>query len=165
MSSSFKTNHYSLNNWIGTDKPKREDFNYDNQQVDSALHGINTELTSHKGDTGAHLTEGERASWDGKIKVVSGVYYGDGKTNRAISLGFKPLFVLVFLKLGPFQSVDFNGRTTSVSCGIASAEGGTAGLTVYDGGFSVMQILDAATGVMPWLNEEGATYCYLAFSN
>ena len=37
MSSTYKTNYLGLNKFVGTDKPKMEDFNFDNEQLDSEL--------------------------------------------------------------------------------------------------------------------------------
>ncbi len=37
MGSAQKTDFLSLNKWIRTDNPKREDFNYDNATIDNAI--------------------------------------------------------------------------------------------------------------------------------
>ena len=34
MSSTYKTTNLGLNQFVGSDRPKMEDFNFDNQQID-----------------------------------------------------------------------------------------------------------------------------------
>ena len=46
MPSSNKTTYLELNNWVGTDKPKRDDFNQDNQKIDAKLQQFNTTLSA-----------------------------------------------------------------------------------------------------------------------
>ena len=53
MSSTNKTSNLRLNNWNGTDKPERIDFNRDNDIIDSAI-------TEHKNDTDIHINANER---------------------------------------------------------------------------------------------------------
>lgn len=37
MGSSSKTSYLKLNKWIGSDRPKREDFNEDNEKIDAEM--------------------------------------------------------------------------------------------------------------------------------
>jgi hypothetical protein len=72
LASTYKTSHLGLNNWIGTDKPKREDFTGDNALIDSAVAAVNTELdehsaalesaASHASDSAKHLTSAQRTA-------------------------------------------------------------------------------------------------------
>lgn len=49
MPSSNKTLHLSLNKWLGSDKPKKDDFNADNQKVDDACRELSASLSQHAG--------------------------------------------------------------------------------------------------------------------
>lgn len=162
MSSTLKTNHYSLNSWIGSDKPKREDFNYDNQKIDGALHTLASGLESHQGDEAAHITAAERAAWQDKLSLATGSYVGDGQTNRAITLGYKPKAVLVFQDWTPFVTCSFPSSMALANAGIAIEAGGTSGMTVFETGFSVMNVTTTnPAGYAPRLNSSGVTYYYL----
>lgn len=61
MPSENKTPHYGLNQWQGHEYPKREDFNHDNDLIDTAL-------AAHTGDTTVHITAAERTAWNGKAE-------------------------------------------------------------------------------------------------
>lgn len=50
MSSTNKTANFSLNQWIGSDNPKRDDFNQDNSKIDSALKQNADALNMHLAD-------------------------------------------------------------------------------------------------------------------
>lgn len=162
MSSTLKTNHYSLNSWIGSDKPKREDFNYDNQKIDGALHTLATGLETHQEDEVAHITAAERAAWQDKLSLATGSYVGDGQTNRAITLGYKPKAVLVFQDWTPLVTCNFPSSMALANAGIAIEAGGTSGMTVFATGFSVMNVTTTnPAGYAPRLNSSGVTYYYL----
>lgn len=45
MPSSNQTSVYGLNQWVGTDKPKREDFNTDNALLEAALNSLASSTT------------------------------------------------------------------------------------------------------------------------
>lgn len=162
MSSTLKTNHYSLNSWIGSDKPKREDFNYDNQKIDGALHTLATGLETHQEDEVAHITAAERTAWQDKLSLATGSYVGDGQTNRAITLGYKPKAVLVFQDWTPLVTCNFPSSMALANAGIAIEAGGTSGMTVFATGFSVMNVTTTnPAGYAPRLNSSGVTYYYL----
>ena len=57
MASTNKTETLGLNQWIGSDKPKMEDFNSDNRLIDTALAG-------HRADQTVHVSAQERAAWN-----------------------------------------------------------------------------------------------------
>jgi len=89
MPSSNKTLHLALNKWIGTDKPKKDDFNDDNQIIDEAMNAIsarvqsldgiiegldgavNTTLAAHTSDSAAHVTGAEKTSWNNTAANLS----------------------------------------------------------------------------------------------
>ena len=54
MGSAQKTDFLSLNKWISTDIPKREDFNYDNATIDNAI-------KEHTNDMSKHISQSERS--------------------------------------------------------------------------------------------------------
>ena len=53
MSSSAKTEKMGLNQWQGTDIPKRNDFNTDNQKIEDFV-------TTHTENTVLHTTQAEK---------------------------------------------------------------------------------------------------------
>ena len=57
MSSSNKTNRIGLNEWVGTDVPKMEDFNADNARLDKTL-------GNHLDDISIHVTSAQKDSWN-----------------------------------------------------------------------------------------------------
>ena len=63
MSSTNKTEKLGLNSWIGSDKPKRIDFNTDNEIIDRAI-------SQHTEDTVVHINAEERE------KYPQGIYAG-----------------------------------------------------------------------------------------
>ena len=74
MASTNKTETLGLNQWIGSDKPKMEDFNSDNRLIDTALAG-------HRADQTVHVSAQERAAWNAAAPVI-GSYTGDGQEER-----------------------------------------------------------------------------------
>ena len=66
MSSTNKTKNLQLNSWIGSDRPKREDFNADNSIIDKAI-------TDHVEDNTVNITSEERGIWNNYM--FTGSYY------------------------------------------------------------------------------------------
>lgn len=56
MASSNKTTYLGLNRWLGTDKPKREDFNADNQKIDTKVQQLFTTISGQGDAIGGHDT-------------------------------------------------------------------------------------------------------------
>lgn len=74
--------HLQLNNWLGQDKPKKDDFNSDNQILDEAYRKLSKSveklessqkdgifadsglLEAHTGDSSIHVTADDKAGWD-----------------------------------------------------------------------------------------------------
>jgi hypothetical protein len=159
MASSQKTDNLNLNKWTAADKPKREDFIYDNEIIDEAVSG-------HMQDDGIHVTTAERTSWNSAAAKIPayGYYTGDGATTRDISLGFQPAFMLVCQvdSVGWIYSI-VNDFTRSYMA-IASTEGGTPGLSLLADGFRVKTAsISPADGMFYRMNENGKKYIYLAF--
>lgn len=70
MSSTYKTTNLGLNQFVGSDRPKMEDFNFDNQQIDQKFQ---EHVLSN-----LHLTEQQREQL-GKASYQIGSYSGDGR--------------------------------------------------------------------------------------
>lgn len=101
MPSSGKTNRLKLNRFVGTDKPKMDDFNYDNQQLETLLgahledgeihlseqrmqmfENLKTQVAVHTGDRVSHLSAAERTAHQTLVAQVQG-HVGD--TNAHLS--------------------------------------------------------------------------------
>ena len=79
MSSTYKTTNLGLNQFVGSDRPKMEDFNFDNQQIDQKFQ---EHVLSN-----LHLTEQQREQL-GKASYQIGSYSGDGQASmRAPAAG------------------------------------------------------------------------------
>ena len=88
MSSSNKTNYLGLNQFVGSDKPKMEDFNADNRLLDEKIQQhIQSQL---------HLTEQQRERLENPGYLI-GSYTGDGTTKRTISVAQPIGFGFVFM--------------------------------------------------------------------
>lgn len=59
MPSTAKTKTLRLNQFVGSDKPKMDDFNYDNTQLETVVGG-------HLADAQKHLTSEERKAWSSR---------------------------------------------------------------------------------------------------
>ena len=62
MSSSAKTEKMGLNQWQGTDVPKRNDFNTDNQKIEDFV-------TTHTENTVLHTTQAEKNVWNNVYSI------------------------------------------------------------------------------------------------
>ncbi len=177
MPSTNKTEHYHLNSWIGSDKPQREDFNADNQLLDSALHTIQTlaqtgvstassaagALSEHAEDKNAHLSEQQCEKISKSLKVTLGSYTGNGSRERLVPLSSHARFVLIFpLTESPVFLSSAAG--TVIRFGICSDLGCSYGLSYEEEGFTVHQNATAnPTAKNPGFNDSGISYLYLAF--
>lgn len=88
MPSTSKTKTLRLNQFVGSDKPKMDDFNYDNTQLETLVGG-------HLDDTEKHLTQAEREEWS---RPSSELYFYDGNdaSQRSFTLDFEPRFCTVY---------------------------------------------------------------------
>lgn len=77
MSSTNKTEELGLNQWIGSDIPKMDDFNSDNAKIDKTV-------GEHIGDSSIHVTAQQKRVWSNPIGCLS--YIGDGSSNRSLKL-------------------------------------------------------------------------------
>ncbi len=153
MPSTHKTDYLGLNQWLGSDKPKRTDFNEDNERIDAAVQ-------THVLDGQLHITQEERGRWNAPF--VTGGYIGDGVNGRTVTLGFRPAALMVCAAdKAPFV---FSASQTQIRCAFATGQGESKGVELCDEGFVVYHPAgtppDAET---PRLNISGSGYFYIAY--
>lgn len=154
MASSSKTEGLRLNQWAGSDKPQRTDFNYDNMQLESLVGG-------HIENSGIHLTETEKDKALNCCKT--GSYRGNGNLEQTISLGFTPKAVFAALEGQAFAVYNSAADKMTANAGFAVTLRSTAGIELAEGGFKVSGDLDPVNGCYSGLNKIGASYMYIAF--
>ncbi|MDD6728283.1 MAG: hypothetical protein PUE08_03570 [Eubacteriales bacterium] len=159
MSSTDKTANLSLNQWVASDRPKREDFNYDNELIDRAF-------TNHNNDEVRHITAEEREAWNNGVYL--GMYFGDDQTERRIETGcpFEPVFVVVFGASRPLSFCDYNSQKKYNFIGLASPVSSTINIAVEDGGATLVVNQDLCTSYKDeytCLNQLGVAYTYIMF--
>ncbi|NCC87425.1 MAG: hypothetical protein EOM05_06095 [Clostridia bacterium] len=151
MSSTSKTPNLNLNKWIGSDIPKRADFNYDNETLDDIC-------GNHISDIDIHITTEERALWN--TQCVEGTYFGTGGTEREITLDFKPKAVIVFSYNKPFGLAN----TTDCYAAISTQFINSIGIDFTETGFKTYHgSTHSVDGIIPMFNVVGMDYAYLAF--
>lgn len=159
MSSTNKTENLKLNSWIGSDKPKRTDFNYDNEVLDKVI-------TEHKEDTVSHVNSDERFRWDNVM--YEGTYFGDGQLERKIDTGcpFPARFGIIFANNRPPSIARFSTPQQTNYFGFFSLLACTSGIEFSDD----MVTLTVRQTSMPVIekeymnfNESGITYHYVMF--
>lgn len=158
MSSTNKTENIRLNSWLASDKPKREDFNYDNEQLE-------TVLTDHFGDSVSHITQEERSKWNNQAFV--GLYFGNGSATRTINTQcpFTPKGVILFASNKPPVVRDNDSGRSYQYQAFATTFGSTYGLTLTsDGNLQVTNTISPTfSNEYVNLNEGGTAYCFLMF--
>lgn len=156
MASSNKTPLLNLNSWLGTDKPKREDFNQDNEKIDNFL-------GNHIEDMVSHVTAADRLLWNSPDYVV-GSYTGNGEVVRRVTLGFQAAWGMVFKVDEPPESVMFSSSSTFVYMGIFTPLGSSQGVVSEATGFMVTHQTGSGFALpAPRFNENGEQYVYIAF--
>jgi hypothetical protein len=125
MSSTNKTQNIHLNQWLGTDKPKRADFNADNAAIDAAV-------TEHTTDTVRHITADERNYWNNRL--VTGSYVGNNSP-MFFSLPSRPKFVAVMPVNYP--NCEYYNSTVFSYFAMATGSSQSPCITVEDMGFTV----------------------------
>ncbi|MGN0522382.1 MAG: hypothetical protein ACI4IQ_07075 [Eubacterium sp.] len=159
MSSTNKTANLNLNSWIASDKPKREDFNMDNQIIDKTI-------TEHIGDTVAHVTQEEKSLWN--ECVFTGTYFGNGTYSRTITTNcpFEAKLGFIFPANRPASVVKFSTSQKYNYLGFFSPMVNSLGVKLGDDrkSFTVTQSSTAATdNEYASLNESGVAYEYILF--
>jgi len=114
---SNQTSNYKLNQWAAEDRIIREEFNSDNQKIETALTSIQATAAkvSSKADTSTlnskiATVNSQISTVEAKIpKIVTGTYIGDDAEKRTISLGFTPKAVYVCRETGLTYSTSSSG--------------------------------------------------------
>lgn len=159
MSSTNKTENLKLNSWIGSDKPQRTDFNYDNEVIDKTI-------TEHKNDTVSHITSEERDKWNNFM--YQGVYYGDGTVKRVIDTKcpFPARFGIVFAGNRPPSITTFSSSQKSNYIGFFTFRSSTSGLELAED-MVTLTVHQTTMAVMEKeymsFNESGVTYHFFMF--
>lgn len=158
MSSTNKTEKLQLNRWIATDKPERTDFNRDNEIIDSVM-------SNHTENEDIHITPDEREKWTEYF--YSGIYYGDGSSERVINTGcpFDIGFGFIFADNKPFSVVNFSqSQNRTYACFFHR---GAASLGAHLGDNNRLTVKLNATANFgneyANLNERGVVYHYFLF--
>ncbi|MBR5774367.1 MAG: hypothetical protein IKY44_05895 [Clostridia bacterium] len=156
MSSTNKTPNLGLNSWEGPDKPKRADFNYDNEVID-------TILGSHLADDVRHITDEEREKFTEPYCIES--YIGDGHSQRSFRLDFAPSFVIVYAHLTPLATYDKTNDQVYAFAGIGSMLYCSAGVYLEGDKLTITDSVGVPTlsNFYPRLNTSGYRYQYIAF--
>lgn len=155
MASTNYTAHYGLNQWVGSDKPKMQDFNADNAKLDSALY-------AHTSDTTRHISESALESLLQAAPVI-GSYEGNGAEDRLIELGFEPSFGLLFANGKNLLSAIGSTGNMMVYSAMLAKGGRSQGVLTNSAGFTVLNLAQTAEGRVAQLNAAGVTYHYLMF--
>ena len=153
MSSSSKTTNLELNKWALSDKPKCEDFNADNEKIDSVL-------GNHRSNSIIHVTAEDKALWNAPF--VTGTFAGNNRAEIEINLGFKPKLVIVYPNSAPPMLL--NNSVYRFYAGMATASASGYGLTVTSTGFKITHMTSADVyGCMARLNDPQFFFGYVAF--
>ncbi len=159
MSSRYKTANLKLNSWIGSDKPKRADFNADNEIIDR-------EFSAHINDTVSHITQQDRDNWSSFVQT--GVYFGDGKSEKTIELNcdFDISCVIIFANNRPVSIVNFTDKRNYNYFAFACKTACTLGVKFSSDFKSIIVKQDATAQLyneMSNMNELGVSYTYVMF--
>lgn len=154
MPSTYKTNYLGLNRFVGTDRPKMEDVNFDNQTIDA-------KFQEHM-ESRMHITEEERQQLS-KAGVLVGSYVGDGSSSRTIELGEAVEFGVVFAA-GEALVVPASSGPVNLYAAMMSSVGCSRGVTLGASSFQVTNhSSNPPDGKKCQLNQSGKTYLYCVF--
>ena len=154
MPSTNKTPRLGLNNWVGTDKPKRTDFVEDNTLLDTAV-------GAHLDDTVLHLTEADRILLENE--AVLDLYVGTGAEEGSFELEFEPKAILIFQQNKPPAEYNSAGYL-QINSAFASRIGKSAGIRL-DRRMVYLQQSQSAPAVGGYylnLNKSYGQYFYIA---
>lgn len=155
MPTTNKTPNLGLNNWVGTDKPKRSDFVEDNTLLD-------TVIGSHLADKAAHFSADDRTVLEKPI--VTGTIGGNGLESCEFELPFAPRAVFVFLCYHPMSEYDANKKYTFINAAAAITSANTPGIVIGGNKVKLSQSLTEpqAGGYFINMNQNGGVYIYIA---
>lgn len=157
MSSTNKTQHLQLNSWIGSDKPKRTDFNADNVIIDNAVY-------SHTSDSSKHVSASEKEVWNSPYYMST--FLGNGNSTRTIatSCPFDASFGIIFAAGKMPMMNDYANESHYNYFALFSTSGSVNGVSLSGRNLSVVQSATAVFGnEYRNFNEVGVTYVYILF--
>lgn len=156
MSSTNKTENLGLNSWIGSDKPERTDFNYDNEVLDNAIfqHTSNNEI---------HITQQERSAWNSSVHM--GAYFGNGSAERIVATNcpFDVSFGIIFAANRPISVANFSSAKKTNYTAFFGKLANSLGVKITDKrNFQINQSLTPEfEQEYVSLNESGVAYIYV----
>ena len=155
MPSTYKTPFLGLNRFIGSDKPKMDDFNRDTQKLDD-------KLKEHFESQDVHWTKAEKDRW--KKPYLIGTYTGNGQMERTVAIGFRPAFGIIFKVDDVPALLQPSGGQTQQYSAFITPKGCTWGCEARENGFYIMHAPNTTPdGRKAQLNSSGETYCYIMF--
>lgn len=159
MGSTNKTENLKLNSWIGSDRPERVDFNYDNEIIDKTLF-------EHIDNSAIHITSAERELWNNHIFM--GMYFGDGAVERTIttSCPFNASFGIVFANNRPLKIINFSDSRSYNYAGFFGKQANSMGVKLASSKRGIIVNQSAAavsSNEYANMNETGVTYNYVMF--
>ena len=157
MPTQNKTTNLNLNSWLGTDKPKREDFVSDNAILDSVIH-------AHTTDESIHLTQADRQILAGS-QITAELLQGDGKAVKSHTLSFAPSMVIVFLATKPFTDFDFTNNCVVCNGGVGNQTNGSTSGVELGGTTLILSQSQSIPTSGPYLNlnKNGEQYVCVEF--
>ena len=153
MASSSSTAALHLNQWMGSDKPKMEDFNSDNRKLDEAV-------GAHFADEEKHIRAEERLSWNAAIPII-GPYTGNGQNSQQSALGFCPSLGMVFAI--DHAVVRVSGSNVILFTALLGPNGASIGISANDTGFDAYYAPTAIGGRITNMNVADVVYQYILF--
>lgn len=130
MSSTYKTTNLGLNQFVGSDRPKMEDFNFDNQQIDQKFQ---EHVLSN-----LHLTEQQREQL-ARQATRSAATAATGQASRTITVEGEIGFGLIFMVGEVFNQTVTSSGDTYVYAAIITPQGCSKGVSIAESGFTVQQ--------------------------
>lgn len=156
MGSTNKTEDLELNQWIGSDVPKMEDFNRDNEILDKTI-------SEHIWNISKHVTAQQKKEWSNPIGFAS--YLGNGSDTRRITLnmGFEPTVCIVFSTNYPIGLSDYSNNLHYNYFGFATINGSTYGLTLDGDEIEIKNASATGKFEMTNLNQLNKSYLVIGF--
>ena len=157
MPTNNKTPNLNLNSWIGTDKPKRQDFVDDNNILDSVI-------ANHIADTIAHMSANEKSLLNAPFIVD--MLGGNGNSTCTHTLPFTPKLVILFLRdnLPIEHNTEGNYYIYNFAIATQSACGASRGATLTGNTLTLEQTQNTPEdGIFINLNKYFGQYVYIAF--
>lgn len=162
MPSSQKTDFLKLNKWSGADKPKRTDWNYDNDKIDECTKGLKAMITAHTAAGGVHVSQGEKDKWNTSKNFSVTTYVGTGAVTKTIPIATGVSFGVLFAVGKP---VIANSPYHKSYSGYITPQGCSDGITYAPNGFSVLQQnIQGPSSYAVCLNETGVSYVCIYWS-